>query len=361
MLLVLGAGTAQAVPPSVAAPAGFSAAQLVGPFKSDVPPGGTYLPVLDGFSTLRAKHPEIIKQNLNSAIAINNAATPAQQRDAVEINYEARILWLSRALGDRVGATFRQLLADGKLPKVAALVKGDTARAGIPLQTTLIEKQYYNNPRPFVVAPKQIKRYNRPGSDLYADLKNNGSYPSGHSSQAYWQGALLAYWLPELGPQILATSGQIGLSRIQLGVHYPLDVMGGRITGMVIAAERLSDPGFRALIDSAGAQLRDQLSRALGKPVAQAISQESGLMTTAQAVSDSRSVMTFGFPRIAPNQINDIPAQAAVLLRTRYPNLTDAQRLDILRRTAIPAGYPLDEAGANGGWLRIDLAAALAN
>lgn len=32
----------------------------------------------------------------------------------------------------------------------------------------------------------------------------------------------------------------------------------------------------------------------------------------------------------------------------------------ILTRTAIPAGYPLDQTGADGGWLRIDLAAALA-
>lgn len=47
-----------------------------------------------------------------------------------------------------------------------------------------------------------------------------------------------------------------------------------------------------------------------------------------------------------------------MLLRAVAPDLTDRQRLDVLRRTAIPAGYPLDQAGPDGGWLRIDLVAA---
>ena len=70
--------------------------------------------------------------------------------------------------------------------------------------------------------------------------------------------------------------------------------------------------------------------------------------------------MTFGFGRIAPGQRNAIPASAAALLRTRFPGLSDAQRLAILTRTAIGSGYPLDQDGADGGWLRIDLAAAYA-
>ncbi|MEP9394793.1 phosphatase PAP2 family protein [Gordonia sp. VNQ95] len=360
VLTLVGAGTAQAAPAPAAPPAGFSTAQLVGPFASDVPPGGTYIPILDGFASVKADHPEVIGQNLSTVVAINNHATAAQQADALAINYDDRIVSLSEALGAKVGATFRQLLTEGRIPEVAQLVEGDTARAGIPLQTTLIEKQYYNNPRPFVVAPTRIKRYNRPGSDLYPELASNGSYPSGHASQGYWMGALLAYWLPELGPQIIARSGEIGYGRMVLGVHYPLDVMGGRIMGLAVAAERLADPAFARLIDSAGVQLRTRLSAALGTSVAQAVAADTPYLSDTAAVAEADEQMTWGFARINPNQTNTIPAQAAALLRGRYPNLTDAQRLDILRRTAIPAGYPLDQSGANGGWLRINLAAALA-
>lgn len=361
VVALAGAGTAYAAPAPVAAPAGFSAAQLVGPYPSDIPPGGTYIRELDGFAALRTEHPEVLRQNLAKAISFNNNATPAQQADALAINYDDRIVSLSEAMGTRVGKAFRDLLAAGKLPKVAQLAEGETSRAGLPLQHSLIEKQYYDNPRPFVVAPQQIKRYNRPGSDLYPALAGNGSYPSGHSTQGYWMAALMSYWLPELGPQLMVRAGEIGLGRMVLGVHYPLDVMGGRILGLTVASERLSDPGFAKLIDEAGVQLRAQLTSKLGAPVEQAIASDTGTLSDAQALAESREQMTWGFARIAPNQVNDIPAEAAALLRARYPHLTDAQRLDKLRRTAIPTGYPLDQSGANGGWLRIDLAAALAD
>ncbi|WAC56983.1 phosphatase PAP2 family protein [Gordonia sp. SL306] len=362
ILLVTGlvaSGVATAAP-TVTTPAPFTPAELVGPYASDVPPSGTYIPVLDGFAGLRRDRPDIIASNLQMVKGINNSATRAQQADAISINYDDRLVSLSDALGDRLGTVFRQLLAAGKLPKVDALAGGDTARAGLPLGTTLLEKEYYDNPRPFVVAPNSIKKYNKPGGDLYADLVNNGSYPSGHTSMAYWKGALLAYWLPELGPQIIARAGEIGRSRMVLGVHYPLDVMSGRIMGTDIAAARLADPRFARLVDQAGAQLRAQLGRSIGMPLNDFIARDNPYLTTQQAVTEHRGMMTYGFPVVSPGQRNAIPASAAALLRSRFPGLTDAQRLDILRRTAIRSGYPLDQSGPNGGWLRIDLAAAYA-
>nr|WP_202422772.1 phosphatase PAP2 family protein [Gordonia sp. SID5947] len=356
---VVASGTATAAP-TVTRPAPFTPAQIVGPYASDLPPSGTYIPVLDGFAGLRRDRPDIIASNLQKVKRINNSATRAQQTDAIAINHDDRLVSLSEALGDRLGTAFRQLLAAGAVPKVDALAGGDTARGGLPLGTTLLEKEYYGNPRPFVVAPTSITKYDKPGGNLYAELANNGSYPSGHASMAYWKGALLAYWLPELGPQIIARAGEIGRSRIVLGVHYPLDVMGGRIMGTDIAAARLADPRFAQLVDQAGTQLRTQLERSIGMPLKDFIARDTPYLTTQQAVTEHRATMTYGFPVVSSGLRNAIPASAAALLRSRFPRLTDAQRLDILRRTAIKAGYPLDQAGPNGGWLRIDLAAAYA-
>ncbi|GAC66954.1 acid phosphatase [Gordonia soli] len=346
--------------PTATAPAGFTAAELVGPYASDVPPTGTYVPVLDGFDDLRRNHPGVIAKNLRTVQQINASATPAQRADAIAINYDDRLVSLSSALGDRLGAAFRGLLASGKMPKVSALAAGDTARAGLPLGTTLIEKEIYDNPRPFVVAPRSITRSDRPGGHLYAELVNSGSYPSGHTNMGYWKAALLAYWLPELGPQIIARAGDIGRSRIVLGVHYPLDVMGGRIMAQDIIAARLNDPAFARLIDAAGVQLRSQLTAAVGEPLSTFISRDRQYLTTQQAVTSHRTDLTYGFDVLRPGLKNSIPPSAAALLRSRFPRLTDAQRLDILRRTAIRSGYPLDLAGPNGGWVRIDLAAAYA-
>ncbi len=358
--LALLAPTVPALVSAAPAPAGFTPGQLIGPFESDLPPGGSYIPVLNGFTVLRDRHPQVIAQNLNTTVEINRSADPAQRRDAIAINYDDRIISLSYALGDTVGGEFRTLLAAGKLPKVAALVSGYTARAMLPMGTTLLEKEYFDNPRPFEVAPGRITRYDRPGGTAYTDVAGSGSYPSGHTAMGYWQGALLASWLPELGPQIIARAGDIGRSRVVLGVHYPLDVMGGRIFGQDLAAARLADPGFSPLLTQAGAQLRRELSAALGTPVAKAIAADPTVGSADEAVRAHRADMTYGFDRIFPSMRSTIPASAAALLRTRFPQLTDAQRLDILRRTALPAGYPLDQSGPDGGWVRIDLAAAYA-
>ncbi|WP_454165514.1 acid phosphatase [Gordonia iterans] len=359
-LLLTSFSTTVAAPPAQAAPAGFGPAQLIGPFESDIPPGGTYIPVLDGFTVLREHHPKVIKQNLDTVIEINHAADPAQRKDAIEINYDDRLLSLTYALGDRAGAAFRSLLAAGKLPKVEQLTSGYTARTMLPLGTTLLEKEYYDNPRPFEVAPRKIKRYDRPGGSVYSDVAGNGSYPSGHTAMGYWTGALMASWIPELGPQIIARSGDIGRSRIVLGVHFPLDVMGGRIMGQDLAAARLNDPAFSRLIREAGTQLRTQLSKALGQPLARVVAADPTVQPTAQALASHRADMVYSFDPVFPTMKSTIPASAAALLRTRFPHLSDAQRLDILRRTAVGPGYPLDQSGVNGGWVRIDLAAAYA-
>lgn len=347
-------------PTAQAAPAGFSPERLIGPFPSDIPPGGTYIPPLDAFAALRADHPAIIAENLQTTIEINNSATPAQRRDAIAVNYDDRMVSLSYALGDRVGEQFRRLLATGRLPKVEQLASGYFARTYLPLGTTLLEKEYFDSPRPFEVAPRQIKRYDHPGGDIYASVSGNGSYPSGHTAMGYWKGALLASWLPEVGPQIIARAGEIGRSRIVLGVHYPLDVMGGRIMGQDITASRMADPAFAPLIREAGAQLREQLTAALGRPVAEVLAEETPYLTTEQALTNHRVDMTYGFDRLDPSLASTIPTEAAALLRGRFPHLSDAERLAILQRTAIPAGYPLDETGPEGGWVRIDLAAAYA-
>jgi len=78
------------------------------------------------------------------------------------------------------------------------------------------------------------------------------------------------------------------------------------------------------------------------------------------ACGEYRDRMTYGFEPVDPAMVNEIPADAAVLLRSVAPHLTDEERLGVLRDTALPAGYPLDRAGSDGGWLRIDLAAAYA-
>ena len=59
------------------------------------------------------------------------------------------------------------------------------------------------------------------------NLQKNSSYPLRHTTGAYsWEPSLR---LIRTAPQIMARTSEAGNNRIVLGVHYPLDIMGGRI------------------------------------------------------------------------------------------------------------------------------------
>lgn len=62
------------------------------------------------------------------------------------------------------------------------------------------------------------------------------SFPSGHTSQAFFMATVLAYYFevgPLLGSLTYGIAGIVGFTRIYVGAHYPRDVIGGAILGSV--------------------------------------------------------------------------------------------------------------------------------
>ena len=146
-----------------------------------------------------------------------------------------------------------------------------------------------------------------------------------------------------------------------MGVHYPLDVMGGRMSGTAAAADRWNDPKMRDAIRQAGKELRAELEWRAGRPLAQVIEGDKAYRSTDQAVREYTDRMTYGFPKIYRKDAPMIVPQAAPdLLLPKFPKLTYKQRASILRQTAIPSGSPLDDQGPRGSWQRLNMAAAFA-
>nr|WP_244941193.1 phosphatase PAP2 family protein [Gordonia paraffinivorans] len=363
------AATIALVAPAQAAPGKptpepFPVTDLARLYASDISsyPGGTYLQIVDPFAEVRRDHPAIMRSNLAKVIEINNGAAddPARQRRALADAHDDPLWTMSDAFGAKLGRDFRAALAAGRLPKTKALFSDYLARAGGPASATLVEKYVFDNPRPFVVAPTKIRRYMRGGVDEYASLRTNPSYPSGHSALFFWRGTLFATMFPELGPQFLARAAEGGYHRIVLGVHYPLDVIGGAMVGQAAAADRRHDPEFRRLLDQSATEIRRELEWRCGAALSVCISADTPYLDDADAERIYTDHLTYGFPQIgAKNHRMIVPHRAVDLIRPAFPSLTDAQLRRILVATALPAGHPLDDQRpGHSSWQRIDLVRA---
>ena len=60
------------------------------------------------------------------------------------------------------------------------------------------------------------------------DLRNNPSFPSGHTTYGYAESLILALLVPQRYLEMLTRAAEYSNNRIILGAHYAMDVLGGR-------------------------------------------------------------------------------------------------------------------------------------
>ena len=105
--------------------------------------------------------------------------------------------------------------------------------------STRSAKQKYHRVRPYVLYntgtcyPKDEER-----------LRNNGSYPSGHSARGWAMALILAEINPAKKEAILKRGFDMGQSRVICGYHWQSDVNAGRLAGSAAVAMLHSNPAF---------------------------------------------------------------------------------------------------------------------
>jgi len=70
---------------------------------------------------------------------------------------------------------------------------------------------------------------------LLTDCNTSYSFPSSHAVNIFAAAFFLSQPLKKLSPLFFGIAGIVGFSRIYIGIHYPLDVIGGAAIGLLIA------------------------------------------------------------------------------------------------------------------------------
>jgi len=208
------------------------------------------------------------------------------------------------------------------------------------------------------------------------NLVNSPSYPSGHTTHGYAEGVLLALLVPERYPQMIARAAEYGNSRIVIGAHYAMDVIGGRTLALYDLAQLLANKpdyvgtsragvridDFRKELNDARSEVARILAEDCGGGLSECANHDSGRFS--DSITNTlltEATLTYELPVVFPenaNRLEDvgkIAPEAGYLLTTAYPYLTLEQADNILTVTEGPGGGFLDNGTAFGVYSRLDL------
>jgi len=104
---------------------------------------------------------------------------------------------------------------------LAVLIIADLAADGLSLALRQAigrarPPSVYHDPRPLV------------------DVPNSGSFPSGHASAAFACATVIAWASRRLAIPAFLLAAAVAWSRVYVGVHWPLDVLGGALLGLLV-------------------------------------------------------------------------------------------------------------------------------
>ncbi len=236
----------------------------------------------------------------------------------------------------------------------------------------------FNNP--FTPANSSLLAYQNqqtPGSfginwQINGDLQT-GDFPSAHTIGGTVNAITFAILAPGYYQQLVQAAADFSYDLNVNGVHYPTDVIAGRILATYLIAETLAgNPSYVSSNATPGnlpalsQTMQGYLGGGASSPYAAACAGSvAGCIaggtirpsaSYAQQIQAYTTYLTYGLPPVSDTTLAPVvPTDAHWLIATRFPYLSTAQLNDVLATTELPSGGPID----NGtGWARLNLYAA---
>ena len=138
-------------------------------------------------------------------------------------------------------------ISEEKTPHLYNLMQRVLTDAGL---STYGIKNKYNRTRPFVVHNEGTCQ-----PDEEAVLRQDGSYPSGHTAAGWAWALTLAEVNPKRADDLFKRGLSFGQSRVICNAHWQSDVDAGRIMGAAAVAKLHSNPEFLADVQAARKEL----------------------------------------------------------------------------------------------------------
>ena len=183
--------------------------------------------------------PVVDPEQLALVLAAQRAATPERieqaKRDVDETPDAMFGAVLGKALDERSLPATSRLFA--RLRETEDAVVGPAKKA-------------FKRVRPYM-SSAEIKPLVRPSI--------SGSYPSGHTTNATLAAIVMGDIVPEKRDAIWQRAADYSQSRVVGGMHYPNDLLGGRLAGTAIAVALRDRPEFKADFAAARRELRQYL------------------------------------------------------------------------------------------------------
>ena len=98
--------------------------------------------------------------------------------------------------------------------------------AGLGLLFNFIISIFIQRQRPFEVGI---------GENIYGSVWTIGSFPSEHTTIVFAIALAVFLTYKKFGTILLVLAAIVGISRIYVGIHYPLDIIGGALVGCAMA------------------------------------------------------------------------------------------------------------------------------